>query len=128
MRMVLAPFSDLLAEKRMCTSPLLSPMRIWLIFGCQVMLVSAAPGLIACVSSLRSVAAERMWRFPASSPVRMLLEEGEKMRLLSGWIGVGKSVRVVTGVLSFLVSHTAQKRQPSYHSERDPREKMNTYV
>ena len=105
----------------MCRFPSAEPVRIWFIWGCQVMLVSGdgvmvVVAVVVCsgdavggdrewVCSEVRVAEERMWRVLLVSPVRrVVLLVGEK--IMGVGVGVGKFARVVMGVLSLRVSHT----------------------
>jgi len=103
----------------MCRFPFPEPVRIWFIWGCQVMLVNGDGVVVVgwvCsgdvvggdrewVCSEVRVAEERMWRVLLVSPVRrVVLLVGEN--IMGVGVGVGKFARVVMGVLSLRVSHT----------------------
>lgn len=102
----------------MCRFPSAEPVRIWFIWGCQVMLVNGDGAVVAVCSgdavvggdrewvcSEVRVAEERIWSVLLVSPVRrVVLLVGEK--IMGVGVGVGKFARVVMGVLSLRVSHT----------------------
>lgn len=106
----------------MCRFPSAEPVRIWFIWGCQVMLVNGDGAVVVVVVVVCSgdavaggdrewvcsevrVAEERMCRVLLVSPVRrVVLLVGEK--IMGVGVGVGKFARVVMGVLSLRVSHT----------------------